>query len=164
MLRFGHITNIDDCGRVIVEDDETGFKTDYIPFLVSNSEKDKSGNTIDINSFVAVILDDVNPMNGVCLGVVNTAPRRSIDTNYHEFSDGTYFGYDRAEHIFKVDVKGEIQTSATKATHEGDLYVNGNIYCAKDVKDKTGTMQAMREIYNNHKNPNNGASAPTPQM
>lgn len=164
MLVFGHITNYDDCGRVVVELDETGFKTDFIPVLVLNSEKDKSGSPIDINSFVAVILDETNPMNGVCLGVVNTLPRKSVDKLYHEFSDGTILEYDRAAHILTADVKGEINATATKMTLNGDLYVNGDINCSKDVSDKKGTMQAMREIYNKHKNLNDGTAAPTPQM
>lgn len=164
MLAFGHITNYDDCGRVVVELDETGFKTDFIPFLVSNAEKDKSGNPLDINSFVAVILDETNPMNGVCLGVVNTTPRKSIDKAYHEFLDGTLLEYDRSEHVLRADIKGEIQSSASKTTHIGDIYIDGNIFCSKDISDKTGTMQVMRDIYNQHKNLNNGSSVPTPQM
>ena len=164
MLAFGHITNYDDCGRVVVELDETGFTTDFIPMLVSNSEKDKSGNPIDINSFVAVILDETNPMNGVCLGVVNTAPRKSIDKAYHEFLDGTLLEYDRSEHVLRADVKGKINATAEKTTLNGDLYVNGNIYCAKDVKDKTGTMQSIRDWANTHvhSNGNNGGNTGVP--
>lgn len=42
-------------------------------------------------------------------------------------------------------------------THiEGDLFVNG------EVKDKTGTMQQMRDIYNRHKHGN--TPTPTEQM
>lgn len=164
MLVFGHITNYDDCGRVVVELDETGFKTDFIPVLVSNSEKDKSGSPIDINSFVAVLLDERNPMNGVCLGVVNTSPRKSVDKFYHEFSDGTLFEYDRAEHKLIADVKGEINTTAAKTILNGDLYVNGNIYCAEDVSDKNGTMQSIRDWANGHRhsNGNNGGNTGAP--
>lgn len=42
-------------------------------------------------------------------------------------------------------------------THiEGDLFVNG------EVKDRTGTMQEMRDQYNQHKHGN--SPAPSPQM
>lgn len=164
MLMFGRITNYDDCGRVVVESEETGFKTDFIPILVSNAEKDTSGGTIDINSFVAVLLDDINPMNGVCLGAVNTLPRGSIDKKYYTFKDGTHFEYDRAEHVLSADVKGEINASAAKTTLDGDLYVNGNIYCSKDVSDKKGTMQSIRDWGNEHQhtNGNNGGNTGKP--
>lgn len=166
MLMFGRITNYDDCGRVIVESEETGFKTDFIPILVSNADKDKSAGTIDINSFVAVLLDDINPMNGVCLGAVNTLPRGDIDKKYYTFMDGTHFEYDRAEHVLTAEVKGEISASATKTTLNGDLYVNGNIICSEDVSDKKGTMQTIRDWANQHSHPNgnNGGNTGTPTV
>ncbi len=166
MLMFGRITNYDDCGRVVVESEETGFKTDFIPILVSNADKDKSAGTIDINSFVAVLLDDINPMNGVCLGAVNTLPRGDIDKKYYTFMDGTHFEYDRAEHVLTAEVKGEISASATKTTLNGDLYVNGNIICSEDVSDKKGTMQAIRDWANQHShlNGNNGGNTGTPTV
>ena len=164
MLAFGHITNYDACGRVVVELDETGFKTDFIPVLVTNCEKDKSGSTIDINSLVAVIIDETNPMNGVCLGSVNISPRKNIDKVYHEFLDGTLLEYDRAEHKLSADVKGEINASATKTTLNGDLYVNGNIICAEDISDKTGTVQSIRDWANKHVHSegNNGGNTGKP--
>ena len=164
MLVFGHITNYDDAGRVVVELDETGFKTDFIPIIVTNSEKDNSGSPIDINSFVAVILDETNPLNGVCLGAVNTLPRKSVDKLYHEFSDGTLLEYDRAEHKLQADVKGEIEVTASKTTLNGDLYINGNIVCSKDVSDKKGSMQAIRDWSNEHLHTdgNNGGNTGKP--
>ncbi len=45
-------------------------------------------------------------------------------------------------------------------THvEGDLFVNGKIEAAQDIRDKKSTMQEMRDIYNRH---NNGPDTSTP--
>lgn len=164
MLRFGHIVRFGDCGRVIVEFDEDGSETDEIPMLVSNSLKDESGDTMDIGSFVAVILDDENPMMGVCLGVVRTTPRKSINKKYHEFEDGTTIEYDRETHKLTSDIKGEISVSAEKTTLTSPLNVEGNITSNKDISDKNGTMQAIRDFINNHvhTNGNNGGNTGKP--
>lgn len=47
-------------------------------------------------------------------------------------------------------------------THvEGDLFVNGKVHAVRDVIDKKGSMQEMREIYNTH---NNGPNTSTPSV
>lgn len=164
MLRFGYITNYSN-GRVRVQiQDEDNFITDEIPIIRTNASKDKTGNTIDSNTLVAVILDDINPLNGVCLGAVEVMPVDNPSKTFHQFTDGTNLEYDRKTHILTADVKGEIHSSSTKTVLDGDVYINGSVYVSGDVSDKAGTMQEMRDIYNKHKNPNNGASAPTPQM
>ena len=71
MLKFGFITNYDDCGRVVVQiQDEDDFTTDYIPIVRTSASKDETGDTIDPATLVAVVLDDMNPSSGVCLGAV----------------------------------------------------------------------------------------------
>lgn len=164
MLRFGHIVKLGDCGRVIVEFDENGAETDEIPVLVTNSGGDESANPIDIGAFVAVLLDDENPVNAVCLGAVRTAPRKSLNKKYHEFKDGTNLEYDREAHILTADVKGEIKASAQNTTLTSPLNVTENITSSKDVSDKNGTMQAIRDFINNHThtNGNNGGNTGVP--
>lgn len=164
LLRFGYITNYIN-GRVRVQiQDEDNFITDEIPIIRTNASRDKTGDTIDSNTLVAVILDDINPLNGVCLGAVEVMPVDNSDKTFHQFTDGTIFEYDRKTHILTADVQGEIHSSSTKTVLEGDVYINGSVYVTKEVADKKGTMQGIRDIYNKHKNPNNGASAPIPQM
>lgn len=63
-------------------------------------------------------------------------------------SDGETCIYDQFGHSVWLKEDG---------THiEGDLFVNG------EVKDRTGTMQEMRDQYNQHKHGN--SPAPSPQM
>lgn len=164
MLRFGHITNYDECGRVVVQFDENGAKTDYIPMLETNSSKDESGNTIDINSLVAVLLDDMNPMCGVCLGVVRTTTRKSVNKKYHQFQDGTNLEYDRETHILAADVQGTINAAAADTVLESPLNVKDSITSTNDISDKKGSMQAIRDFINNHThtNGNNGGNTGVP--
>lgn len=44
----------------------------------------------------------------------------------------------------------------------GDLFVNGNISSTREVSDQKGSMQEMRDKYNQHTNGN--TPQPTPQM
>lgn len=164
MLKFGHIVKLGDCGRVIVEFDENGAETDEIPVIVSNSCKDESADTIDIGAFVAVLLDDANPETAVCLGAVRTTPRKSINKKYHQFEDGTNLEYDRENHTLTADVKGEINAIAENTTLDSPLNVTENITSLKDVSDKNGTMQAIRDFINNHVHTdgNNGSNTGKP--
>lgn len=165
MLKFGYITNYDECGRVKVKiEDEDNVITDFIPVIRTSASKDETGSTIDMNTLVSVILDDLNLLNGVCLGAVNTKPVKSINKKYHQFTDGSTIEYDRENHILTTDVKGEITAKANKTTIEGDLFVKGSIIATKDITDKKSSMQSIRDTYNAHKNPNNGNSIPDKQM
>lgn len=159
MLKFGYITNYDECGRVAVQiQDEDGFITDYLPIIKTSASKDCEGGTIDTTTLVAVILDDCNPMCGVCLGKVEVMPRENVNKKYHKFSDGTNLEYDREAHILTVDVKGSVNIKAEQTN------IDSPLSCTKDVSDKKGTMQAIRDFINNHKHSdgNNGANTGVP--
>lgn len=159
MLKFGYITNYDECGRVKVQiEDEDSVITDYIPVVRTSASKDDTGDTIDTNTFVAVILDDLNPLNGVCLGAVNLKPVKSVNKKYHQFSDGTSLKYDRETHVLTADVNGEITAKANKTTFDSP------IYSTQDIFDKNGSMQSIRDFINNHthSNGNNGANTGVP--
>lgn len=158
MLKFGHITNYDDCGRVSVYIDEDDFQTEYFPIVVANSCKDKAGFTIDINALVAVIIDEKNPINGVCLGAINTEPRRSINKAFYNFGDGTEFEYDRTTHELNAKISGNIEISAK------NVKIDSPIKTTHDIADKNGTMQAIRDFINNHvhSNGNNGSNTGVP--
>jgi phage baseplate assembly protein V len=170
-LRFGTLVNYSK-GRVRVQLDElNGLETPWIPLLVGNACKDKSGSPIDFGAQVACIMDDAFEQ-GVCLGCtytdVDPCPTESRDKEYHIFSDGTNIEYDRKTHTLTVDTKGKgrvlvnAETATVKAkltTVEGDaiitdnLTVQKNINCLGGVNDKISTMQVMREIFNNHDHP-----------
>lgn len=159
MLKFGYITNYDECGRVIVQiTDEDEFTTDYIPIIKTSASNDNQADTIDTTTLVAVVLDDLNPQIGVCLGKVDVAPRKSINKKYHQFTDGTTLEYDRETHILSADVKGSVNIKAEQVN------IDSPLNCTKDVSDKNGTMQAIRDFINNHKHSdgNNGANTGVP--
>ena len=75
---------------------------------------------------------------------------------YYRFKDGSHFEFDPNTSKFTADIKGEGYIKCTKMTHEGDINVIGNIIATKEVSDKKGTMQAIRDTYNGHTNPNGG--------
>lgn len=167
-LLFGHVANIDTNGRVTVNLPELdNYVTDYLPVIKSKSKNDKEGTFLEIEEEVAVIFD-VEKKDGVVLGAINTDESPLIiserSKKYYTFSDSTHFEYDKAEHKAVANINGTAELTTQKTLHTGDLYVDGNIFCTKDVSDKKGSMQAMRDVYNphSHGNGNNGAQTDKP--
>ncbi len=66
--------------------------------------------------------------------------------------------------IIEMKAATEVKIDAPLATVTGNLKVNGNISCDGSVSDVKGSMQKMRDTYNVHTNPSNGASPPPGQM
>lgn len=158
-LRFGNICNIDGFRARVELPDEDYIKTDWLPVLVSNSLSNQENNPVDIQTPVAVLLDE-SGQDGVILGAIYTDsnPPVIVDSakKYYRFKDGSHFEFDPNTSKFTADIKGEGYIKCTKMTHEGDINVIGNIIATKEVSDKKGTMQAIRDTYNGHTNPNGG--------
>lgn len=115
-LHFGYVTNIDSNGRVrVIIPDLDDFTTDYMPVLRSKAKHDKDGNTLDINEEVALLLNQ-NGDCGVILGAVSSdstaLPYTDRDKKYYEFKDGTKFEYDRKEHKYSANIKGNVSVKA----------------------------------------------------
>lgn len=168
-LEYGYVTNIDELGRVkVMLPAKDNFVTDFLTTPKAKSRYDKDGSFFDINEEVAVLFDDEKG-DGTVLHAINsdTSPLIIKDRNkkYFTFLDQTHFEYDRAQHKALADLKGTLDIKTLKTTHIGDLYVEGNIICAKDITDKKSSMQAMRDVHNSHTHPNgnNGSPTGTPQ-
>lgn len=64
--------------------------------------------------------------------------------------------------VVEVKAGTKVLIDAPLAECTGDLHVMGNITCDHDISDATGSMQTMRDQYNQH---THGATpAPTPGM
>ena len=158
-LRFGNICNIEGFRARVELPDEDYAKTDWLPILVSNSLSNQENNPIDIQTPVAVLLDE-SGQDGVILGAIYTDsnPPAVVDSTkkYYHFKDGSHFEFDPNTSKFTADIKGEASIKAVKTTFEGDVDVIGNITATKEKKNKKGSMQAVRDTYNGHTNPDGG--------
>lgn len=165
-LLFGYVSNIDINARVCVKLPQLGerYTTDFMPVLRTKSKNDKEGVFLDMDEEVAVIYD-IEKEDGLVLGAINTdvSMLSIFDRNkqYYTYADGTHFEYDKAQHKATANIAGTTEITTQKTIHNGDLYVNGSIHCSKDVQDKTGTMQQIREIHNDHDHPNGNNGSPT---
>lgn len=133
----------------------------FIPQLCT--VKDKSYNTIAINTLVAACCTD-DLQDGCILGALYNDEDICVlgDENkkYIFFEDGAKFCYDKQTHEFTV--------IAEKTVIQTDLTVIGNINCTQNVSDCVGTMATIRQKHNAHVhgNGNNGGNttAPTEKM
>ena len=127
--------------------------------------KDKSSNSLAINTEVAAcVTDDFE--DGCIIGALYNDEDVCIleDENVKllSFEDGTIFKYDKTEHKHTVDVKGQIYVKATdKVIFDCEVEMTKNLKVAKDVFDKKGSMQAMRDVYNPHTHSNGNNGSPT---
>ena len=58
----------------------------------------------------------------------------------------------------------ELRLCKDKIKTNVSLEVDGDIISTGDVADKTGTMQAIRQVYDGHSHSNNGTAPPAVKM
>lgn len=116
MLRSGLITeiNVADCtARVTFSDD--GVVSDFLQIVVMGALSTKFFHIFDINEQVACLMDE-NSEEGVILGALynkKTLPSGATKDKVRVlFSDESYIEYDRATHVYKIDVKGDVSIKA----------------------------------------------------
>jgi len=135
----------------------------FVPQLCT--VKDKSSNSLAVNTEVAAcVTEDFS--DGCVIGALYNDNDVCIleDENVKllSFEDGTIFKYDKTEHKHSIDVKGEIYVKAeSKVIFDCEVEMTKNLKVAKDVSDKKGTMQQMRDVYNPHTHGNGNNGSPT---
>lgn len=64
--------------------------------------------------------------------------------------------------IVEVKAGTKVRVDAPEVEMTGDLHVMGSIVCDNHVSDANGSMQEMRDTYNDHQH--DGGPTPTPEM
>ncbi len=162
----------------------------WLPWFTRRAGGDRDWWSPEVGEQVMVFSPCGDPAQGVVLPSIyrnaHPAPANSKNVRRIIFADGTVVEYDRAAHLLKADVKGDVQLLASgtlvanitgnttlttpTATINGDLVVNGevsvsksvaatlNITAGQNIGDQGGskTMAAMRTTYNAHQHPENG--------
>ena len=108
---------------------------------------------------VACLMDQ-NSEDGVILGAIYTTEDTPIIETEKQvsanFEDGTFANVDKETQTItlsfpNIHLIGNI-------THEGTLSNTDGITSQADITDKTSSMQAMRDTYNEHKHTGNQGS------
>lgn len=153
MLKFGIVTNIDESkvqARVQFTDSDEMLSY-WLSVLQAKTLKDKFYVLPDIGEHVACFMDE-NSEEGVILGSIysdaDICPVVSKDKCKVRFQDGTEIEYDRIEHVLNIicpniNIQGIIN-------HTGLFLNSAGVISEGEVIDHTGSMQAMRGIYNAH--------------
>ena len=169
MLKFGIVTNINPTlaqARVQFADDDV--LSYWLPILQQKTQKDKFYAIPDIGEHVACLMDE-NSEEGVILGAIYSAlddtPVSSKTQLMIKFEDESYINFNKETGILTLKFKGIDVISDINQT--GKLQNSAGIISAKDVSDKTSSMQAMRDKYNPHTHTGNmgsPTSAPDKEM
>ena len=160
MLRFGTVTSINPLtARARVQFAEDGMNSYWLAVLQNKTFKDKFYSMPAVGEQVACFMDQ-NSEDGVILGAIYTTEdtpiiecEKQVSAN---FEDGTFANVDKETQTLtlsfpNIHLIGNI-------THEGTLSNTDGITSQADITDKTSSMQAMRDIYNEHKHTGNQGS------
>lgn len=151
-----------DCYTVRLDDDD--IVTGWVMLIKKYTHKNKDDYSLDEGEPVCILMEQ-NMRRGVILGTINTSKSDSEETDSDKekktFSDGSYFQYDRKNHVYDIYVKGSnnkinivadqgsIEIKCKDATIEasngctikGDVTVQGKIDASGDVKAGTVSLQ-----------------------
>ena len=160
MLRFGTVTSINPLtARARVQFAEDGMNSSWLAVLQNKTFKDKIYSMPAVGEQVACLMDQ-NSEDGVILGAIYTTEDTPIIETEKQvsanFEDGTFANVDKETQTLtlsfpNIHLIGNI-------THEGTLSNTDGITSQADITDKTSSMQAMRDIYNEHKHTGNQGS------
>lgn len=160
MLRFGTVTAINPLtarARVkFAQDNMTSF---WLAILQTKTFKDKFYSIPAVGEQVACLMDE-NSEDGVILGAIYTTEDTPKNQSEKEvaanFEDGSFANVDKETQTLtlsfpNIHLIGNI-------THDGVLTNSDGIKSNADITDKKSSMQAMRDVYNEHKHTGNQGS------
>nr|DAU52952.1 MAG TPA: baseplate assembly protein [Caudoviricetes sp.] len=152
MLRFGIVSQINPLlvqARVnFGDDDSTSF---WLPVLQTKTLKDKFYSMPDIGEQVVCLMDE-NSEDGVILGAVYSSEDIPVTSSINEMSinleNGSLINIDKETQTLTVafshiKLVGDIE-------HDGAFVNSEGIISKSDISDKKSSLQAMRDIYNQH--------------
>jgi len=155
VLRFGTVTSINPkTARARVQFAQDSMTSFWLPVLQNKTFKDKFYSMPAVGEQVACLMDE-NSEDGVILGAIYTADdvpiietEKQVSAN---FEDGTFANVDKETQTLTLSFPN-IRLIGN-VTHEGTLSNSAGITSSADITDKKSSMQAMRDIYNNHTHP-----------
>lgn len=169
MLKFGVVTAVNPLtAKARVEFADDNILSYWLPILQKKTLKDKFYSIVDVGEQVACLMDE-NSEDGVILGSIYTnhdkVPGITKDQHIAKFEDGSFIEYNKENQMLTIVAK--------TVNIVGDIYQTGflentdGILSATDITDKKSSMQAMRDIYNEHThtgNQGNPTSTPDNSM
>lgn len=141
MLKFGRISDRQTNGTVRVKFAEDNFVSSWISVIYPQSKSNKEIWPLDINTYVACLMDS-GCENGVCIGACytdadQTSSGTSLDMWTKEFSDGSKISYNTTSNLLKfANPNGVIQFNG------GDL--NGMVKIASMVQAYNTNLSALK--------------------
>jgi phage baseplate assembly protein V len=131
----------------VLFEDQDGMTSDWLPVMQKKTLQDKAYWMPDTGEHVVCLMDD-NAEFGVIIGAIysdaDTPPVSSKDKYHVRFNDGTTLEYDRAAHLLKADVKGDINVLATG---KADVTIDGKTtWISKGTIDHDGGSGSVKGI------------------
>lgn len=147
LICFGTVKEVD-YSKGIAKIEIGELVTAWLPWVAGRAGGNISSSPLEVDEQVVVLSPSGEMNQGVVLPALhqNRFPANANkDKHTMTYADGCVLEYDRAAHHLKAVLPqgGTIELI-------GDLTVTGNIKATGDITDKTRSMQADRDIYNQH--------------
>ena len=160
MYTQGIISAVEGYKAKIIIKEFDDFETNWLDVPQLFTVNNKSGFLPEIGALVSAVLND-DMTEGAILGAIYNSidkpPKDMEGTEYFKFSDGV--------EVYHVpDTNQLFITADVLCLDVNQLVVTGDIKAYKNITDKSGSMQKMRDTYNQHlhTNGNNGSNTGTP--
>ncbi|MCP4021565.1 MAG: phage baseplate assembly protein V [Desulfobacteraceae bacterium] len=138
-------------GRVRVKFPDTdGIVSKELPVLFQKTKDNKDFDMPDVDEQVVCIFLANGMEQGFVIGSPysneDKPPVTDPDKTHYEFKDGTWFEYDRKEHVFTGVIKGTMNLTATEGINittsviniTGDIEQQGSIHATGTIIDDSG--------------------------
>lgn len=152
MLKFGTVTNINPLtakARVQFSDDD--ITSYWLPILQHKTFKDKFYSMLDVGEQVACLMDE-NSEDGVILGSIYTSmdkvPGIFKEQHLIRFEDGSFIEFNKETQTLTIVAK--TLNIIADIINTGKFENTDGIISNADVSDRVSTMQAIRDVYNQH--------------
>ncbi len=149
-----------DYANALVKAKSGKIETGWVPWITTRAGNDADWWAPEVGEQVVILSPNGNPELAVVLPAIYQnqypAPDNKPTVRRVLFADGADFSYDREVKALKIILSEGATTDLVSkggVSIVGNVHVTGNITATEEITDHTRSMQADRDIYNDHDHP-----------
>ncbi|MCX4026619.1 phage baseplate assembly protein V [Endozoicomonas sp. SM1973] len=158
-----------DYDEALVRVESGDFISGWLPWLTTRAHNDTEYWAPEVGEQVVMFSPDGEPEQGVVLPALYQQQYDKLannpDIHIKKYKDQTTFSYNRKDKKLTIAIAAGGNTELISdggINIKGDVTIQGNLKASGDITDKTRSMAADREVYNEHTHKVPGCSESKP--